>query len=290
MTSKLTNCPLCGSDRVRPRTDSLRDSDTIGVAECADCGHVFLDSFDHINDVYFEENQFLRSKNDVADTIDRRLRHFEAENRNRYERVAPLVANKRVIEIGTGAGALIDMIAPLAERIVGIERTVAFRDRLTSKGYDIRGDLSECPDDVDVVLSFHVLEHVADPVGMLRESYAKLVPGGLIYLEVPNIDDALLSLYEIEAYRRFYFFKDHLHYFSRRTLEDAFRAAGLPRPRITGHNRFGLGNHLHWLKTGKPGGHVEWSFLEAASEAYAGVLAANDLSDSLVAHVRKPRT
>ncbi len=288
MTKRLTSCPICTSNNLKKRNESLRDSDVIGVAECNDCSHIFLDSFEHINEEYFEENQFLKSKKDMANTIDRRLRHFEAENRNRYERVAPLVANKRVIEIGTGAGALIDMIAPLAEQIVGIERTVAFCERLMAKGYDIRQDLSQCPDDVDVVLSFHVLEHVADPVGMLRESYSKLAPGGLIYLEVPNIDDALLSLYEIEEYRRFYFFKDHLHYFSRRTLEDAFRIAGLPRPQITGHNRFGLGNHLHWLKTGMPGGHVKWSFLEAASDAYSDVLAANDLSDSLVAHVRKP--
>lgn len=288
MMRKHETCPICGSSNISQRSDKLRDSDAIGVAECRDCSHIFLDTFDHINEEYFEENQFLRSKNDVADTIGRRLRHFEAENRNRYERVAPLVANKKVIEIGTGAGALMDMIEPLCEKIVGIERTVAFCDRLAEKGYDIRQDLGECPDNVDVVLSFHVLEHVSDPVEMLRESYAKLAPGGLVYLEVPNIDDALLSLYEIEAYRKFYFFKDHLHYFSRRTLEDAFRLAGLPRPQITGHNRFGLGNHLHWLKYGQPGGHVKWSFLEAASDAYSDVLAANDLSDSLVAHVRKP--
>lgn len=287
MTNKLKKCPLCQSGNLKARSEKLRDSDTIGVAECGDCSHVFLDSFDHINEHYFEENEFLRSK-DVADTIDRRLRHFEAENRDRFSRVAPLVANKRVIEIGSGAGALFDMIVPLTSELIGVERTVAFCNRLEAKGYDIRPDLASCPNEVDAILSFHVLEHVDDPVGMLRESYDKLAPGGLIYFEVPNINDALLALYDIEAYRKFYFFKDHLHYFSRRTLEDAFQQAGLPQPQITGHNRFGLGNHLYWLKTGKPGGHVMWSFLEKASEAYSATLSANNLSDSLIAQVRKP--
>lgn len=289
MTDIMKSCPLCKSQTIKPRRESLRDSDTIGVAECSECGHVFLDSFEHINEHYFEQNEFLKSKG-VADTIGRRLKHFEAENRNRFQRVAPLVSNKRAIEIGSGAGALFEMIAPLAANLVGIERTVAFCDRLKEKGYDIRPNLASCPDDVDVILSFHVLEHVDDPVGMLKESYAKLSPGGLIYLEVPNIDDALLALYDVEEYRKFYFFKDHLHYFSRRTLEDAFILAGLPRPQITGHNRFGIGNHMYWLKDGKPGGHVLWNFLEAASADYSAVLSANNLSDSLVAQVRKPIT
>lgn len=283
----LDKCPLCASENLTQRPEKLRDSDTIGVAECADCSHVFLDSFEHINEHYFEKNEFLQSK-EVAGTIARRLRHFEAENRNRYQRVAPLVSNKHVIEIGCGAGALFEMINPIVSSMVGIERTVAFKERLEERGHTIVPDLASCEQPADVIISFHVLEHVSDPVGLLRESYDKLAPGGLIYFEVPNIDDALLTLYEVEAYRKFYFFKDHLHYFSRRTLEDVFLHAGLPRPQVTGHSRFGLGNHLYWLKNGVPGGHVFWNFLENASADYATALSVNGLSDSLIAQVRKP--
>lgn len=287
LTNKNQECPLCGSGDLRARPERLRDSAEIGVAQCGDCTHIFLDSFAHIDDGYFEENEFLRSKK-AADTVERRLRHFEAENRNRFERVAPLVANKRVIEIGCGAGALFEKMAPIASTAIGVERTKAFTERLIQKNFDVRPELGDCDGKFDVILSFHVLEHVDDPVGMLRESYEKLEPGGLVYLEVPNIDDALLSLYDVQAYRDFYFFKDHLHYFSRRTLEDCFIRAGLPRPTITGHSRFGLGNHMYWLKSGKPGGHVVWNFLEQQSKDYVSALAANDLSDSLIAEIRKP--
>jgi 2-polyprenyl-3-methyl-5-hydroxy-6-metoxy-1,4-benzoquinol methylase len=133
-----------------------------------------------------------------------------------------------------------------------------------------------------------VLEHLADPVGVIGACIDRLEPGGLLYIEVPNVNDALLTLYDVESYHKFHFFRDHLHYFTRSSLERTIRQAGAQAVTISGHNRFGLANHLYWLKSGKPGGHKVWSFLETPSlfREYARALAAVDLSDSLVAQIR----
>lgn len=79
-----------------------------------------------------------------------------------------------------------------------------------------------------------------------------------------------------------------MQYFTRESLAEAIRRAGLDATTIRGHNRFGLANHLYWLAHGKPGGHKIWSFLETPGLAheYTGRLAAADLSDSLIAEVR----
>ena len=99
-----------------------------------------------------------------------------------------------------------------------------------------------------------------------------------LYIEVPNINDALLKLYDVEDYHRFHFFKDHLHYFSRMSLQETIRQAGVQEVTISGHSRFGLANHLYWLKEGRPGGHMIWNFLETPSlfREYARALAAAD--------------
>lgn len=280
-------CPICGSASLNKRGDKLRDSETISVLQCGSCQHVFLDSFDHVNEDYFVNDAFLLSK-PFLHGIEERLRHYEAENQERALRIGPLVLNKRVLEFGCGAGALLEKICPLASSIEGLERTAGFRARLQAKGYTIHNDLSQTTGRYDVILMFHVLEHLSDAVGSIRGCLERLTPNGLLYIEVPNIDDALLTLYDVGEYRKFHFFKDHLHYFSRRSLTEAIRQSGAEPVSVSGHSRFGLANHMYWLRYGKPGGHLIWNFLETPSTRleYGRALAAANMSDSLVAQVR----
>ena len=127
-----------------------------------------------------------------------------------------------------------------------------------------------------------------DPVDVPEPMVPLELVAPLLLIEVPNINDALLTLYDVEAYHRFHFFKDHLHYFSRESLGRCIRRAGVESSIISGHSRFGLANHLYWLKQGKPGGHMLWNFIETPSlfREYARALAAMDKSDSLVAQIR----
>lgn len=285
-----TCCPLTGSTNLVRRPEKLRDTDQVGVLHCPDSQHTFLDSFAHVDDEYFVNDRFLLSKPFVQG-VEQRLRHFGPENEERLTRVGPLVVNKRVLEFGCGAGALMRKLAPVVDSIEGLERTAEFRRMLLADGFRIHEQIEDTEGNFDVILMFHVLEHLSSPVDSLKACYERLAPGGLLYVEVPNINDALLTLYDVPDYRRFHFFLDHLHYFSRRSLTIAFEQAGAPSPTIFGHNRFGLANHLYWLKHGKPGGHHVWNFLEtpALFGEYARALAAADISDSLVAQVRKPR-
>jgi 2-polyprenyl-3-methyl-5-hydroxy-6-metoxy-1,4-benzoquinol methylase len=287
---KLEACPISGSRDLVTTNYKLRDSDAHRVIFCPTSRHTFLDTFDHLDNEYFVNDRFLLSK-PFAQGINQRLRHFEAENEERLERIGPMLVNKRVLEFGCGAGALMHKIAPLVDELEGVERTASFKDRLREDGFKIHNDISETEGSFDAILMFHVLEHLTDPVGTLAQCFKRLRPGGFLYVEVPNINDALLTLYEVEDYKRFHFFLDHLHYFSRFSLGLAFERAKIDQVRIAGHNRFGLANHLYWLKAGKPGGHNVWNFLETPStnREYARSLAALDMSDSLVAQAWKPK-
>lgn len=281
-----TSCPICARAELKKRPERLRDSETIGVLECESCEHVFLDSFAHIGEEYFDRGEFLLSK-PFLKSVEDRLRHYEHENAERLVRVGPLVVNKRVLDFGCGAGPLMDKIRPLASEVEGLEPTEPFRTMVGDKGFKVHKSTDSLRGYYDVILMFHVAEHLASPVDTLRTLSSHLAPGGLIYLEVPNVKDALLTLYDIEASQRFLFFRDHLQYFSRTSLTRAVARAGLRLVTLNGHNRFGLSNHLYWLRYGRPHGHKVWSFLETPMlvEAYARTLAAADMSDSLVAQI-----
>jgi 2-polyprenyl-3-methyl-5-hydroxy-6-metoxy-1,4-benzoquinol methylase len=283
------SCPICGGENLRSREERLRDTDEIGVLECASCSHVFLDTFSHINDAYFARGVFMKEKPFVT-TIEDRLRHYARETEERASRVAPLVVNKRILDFGCGAGGVIERLSAVARSIEGVEPTEVFRQWLSDRGAIVHPNIESAKGPYDAILLFHVLEHVPDPVETLALLSKKLSPHGRLYVEVPNVNDALLTIYKVDAARKFLFFSDHLHYFSRRSLGEAIQRAGLSKISLSGHNRFGLANHLYWLAAGKPGGHVEWSFLETptVTQEYARALAAADMSDSLIAMVGVP--
>jgi len=51
------------------------------------------------------------------------------------------------------------------------------------------------PGSFDVLTAFHLLEHVPDPVAVVRRMLEWLAPGGLVIIEVPNAGGLGASLF-----------------------------------------------------------------------------------------------
>lgn len=134
---------------------------------------------------------------------------------------------------------------------------------------------------------WHVLEHLENPAGVLERLKELLAPGGVVFIEVPNADDALAALYGCRAFQDFTYWECHLYLYNSRTLDDLIRKAGLRTKFLTQIQRYPLANHLYWLVHGKPGGHVEWSMLDSPelNHAYEKMLAGIGRADTLLAEV-----
>lgn len=133
------------------------------------------------------------------------------------------------------------------------------------------------------------MEHLPEPHAALSKLAALLKPNGRLIIEVPNANDALLTLYDCDAFQRFSYWSQHLFLFNASTLEMLARKAGLRILTLKHFQRYPLSNHLHWLSQGKPGGHQHWAFLDSPemSSAYASTLAALGKTDSLIAHMER---
>ena len=124
---------------------------------------------------------------------------------------------------------------------------------------------------------------------MLGELSEMLAGGGQIIVEVPNADDALLTLYQCEPFSHFTYWGCHLFLFTAKTLEMLFTQVNLKVNYIKQVQRYSLANHLYWLANGKPGGHQKWHFLNLPElhAAYEKQLAAIGKCDTILASVSR---
>ena len=55
-------CYLCGGTEFNKRPGSVRDNPLLEVLECASCGLVFLSSFDHIRNDFYENSEMHKGQ------------------------------------------------------------------------------------------------------------------------------------------------------------------------------------------------------------------------------------
>jgi SAM-dependent methyltransferase len=162
----------------------------------------------------------------------------------------------RVLDVGCSTGHFLAALKGRVAVRVGLELSkdeVNFiRTRLDFPVYNEpieTAAISEGP--FDLITVFQVLEHIDDPIGFLRNVGKHLKPDGILYIEVPNLQDILLEYYDVPEYADFYFREPHVSYFTRDTLRQVTELAGFTGT-IGNTQSFSLLNHLHWKLTGKP--------------------------------------
>lgn len=135
---------------------------------------------------------------------------------------------------------------------------------------------------------FHVLEHLIDPVNVLETLRSTLSENGKLIIEVPNSNDALLTLYNSKSFSEFTYWSCHLYLFNPSTLKTVIEKAGYKVNYIKQIQRYPLSNHLYWLSKELPGGHQKWGFLDSVElhSQYENQLAALGICDTLIASAR----
>ncbi|MDP9246352.1 MAG: class I SAM-dependent methyltransferase [Chloroflexota bacterium] len=218
-------CEICGDQRVPRRLDGVHDyisGDRFAVLQCRRCGFATTDPIPaslgrHYPDRYRRFNPF-------AAAILRRLYLARVDGWLRR-----LPQRGRVIEIGSGTGWMLGAFRARGWVAAGSERSVAgaATARDASGVPMFVGDLAAVRPGAtcDLIVMFHVLEHLADPMRALRHAAARLAPGGTLVIGVPNIGS-----WQARFAGRHWMHLDvprHLCHFTPAALEQALQAAGL---------------------------------------------------------------
>lgn len=109
-----------------------------------------------------------------------------------YERLLQRCAGRDVLEAGAGEGYGANLIATVANRVVGLdydESAVAHVQSRYPRVEMVRGNLAELPledESVDVVVNFQVIEHLWDQGQFVDECARVLRPSGVLLMSTPN--------------------------------------------------------------------------------------------------------
>ncbi len=280
------SCYLCQNDKYTTRPGSVRDNKDINILECDNCGLVFLSSFNHIKKSHYEDSGMHDRE---ALDIDKWLESTEEDDKRRYQFVKEKITNKAVLDFGCGIGGFLNLVKNSASKADGVELEKALQSSFKQRKLNVFSNLSLVRGKYDVITAFHVVEHLEKPKEILKQLSKFLTEDGEMIIEVPNSNDALLTLYENKPFQNFTYWSQHLFLFNEKTITELVKQAGLKLNWIKHIQRYSLSNHLYWLAKGKPGGHKVWDFMNnnKLDKEYEGQLAYIGKTDTIIVGISK---
>ena len=253
-------------------------------------GVVFIDDFYTGDETYVDGGY----RDDKAVELKTGKPDFERTNdaQRRFKSNLKFVAGKKIADFGCGSGDFLKLVHPFCESVIGIELQQNYIDDLNAVGISCTNNLESIDDgSLDVIVSFHVIEHLPNPLDTLELLKRKVVSGGYVLIEVPHANDFLLNAVACDEFKQFTLWSQHLVLHTRDSLRKMLEYVGLTEVLIEGVQRYPLSNHLNWLANGKAGGHKSpLSLLDSdvLFDAYQNALARIDATDTLVALAKVP--
>jgi len=280
---QLISLNIASTDSFIPFHPRTRDRADIAVLRCSRSGVMVLANADATDRHVYEDRDDLSYWNAATRQEAKNLTWQDDERR--ADQFGALLRGKTWLDVGTGLGALLDLMDGKVKSMAAVEPQSGPRRELAKLGYQTFQTIEDVPSkSYDIITLFHVFEHIPNPLEALRTISSKLVKGGKLVMEVPHARDALISWYGSEPFKNFTFWSEHLILHTRESLRAFVRAAGFENLLVEGYQRYPLSNHLHWLAQAKPGGHLEWGQFQDSDldSAYHKVLSKLDLTDTLI--------
>jgi SAM-dependent methyltransferase len=184
-------CPGCGSNATRKLGSRGGEAHRHGkgvkttIVRCLHCEVIYtkptLIPLDNPYDTHTTEEYFRIHDSQVKTSAGEDLAAFAEE---------VLGIKGKMLEIGCGRGELLLGALNRGWSVHGIEMTEGFAKVASSKGIDIERSSVEQSKSLnqtyDVILLAAILEHLYDPIAILKKVHAALRPGGLVFIDVPN--------------------------------------------------------------------------------------------------------
>ncbi|EHQ1142136.1 methyltransferase domain-containing protein [Campylobacter jejuni] len=236
------NCPLCHNSKIKEtlfvarnafisssKLDNLAQRKnltgsggaTVTLTQCQICGYIYNSTFDlnKTSKEYQSEGYFSRKI--VSRAMSNNIKMIKDKCLNYINK------NSICLEIAPGSGDMVNALIHDVKFIYTIDPSLISLEMKHIGNlkhiqgffnYNILKDKLEYK--IDFIMFRHLLEHINTPLGFLKDVVKLLENNGIIYIEVPNIE-------EIIEHKRFYdIFNDHCGYYQKNVLINTLKSLG----------------------------------------------------------------
>jgi 2-polyprenyl-3-methyl-5-hydroxy-6-metoxy-1,4-benzoquinol methylase len=232
VTSNRLHCWLCGSDRLllskssnlSQRLDSMafqitdaRYGVTGSIYRCVACGFYQCSELDDVLGFY-------ETMNDEGYESTRSCRALQA--RELLKTVASFLPNGRLLDIGAGSGILVEEALSMGYAAEGIEPSQWLWRKAVERQLKVHHGIlphEEIQPDFDIVCMVDVIEHVPDPLGLLREAGRVMSSQGVGVVVTPDVGSIAARML---GSKWWHYRTAHIGYFNQQTLTLALSKAG----------------------------------------------------------------
>lgn len=286
-------CNICGckdiqitySGKIRDGRVGVLTPMDVNIYKCNNCSTIWHDT--GLDFERFYESEEYRISLEGTTDVQKFYEMHDFENMDKFTYTGTEIFRNRVVaDIGCGGGAFLDCIRGMAKKTVAIEPSEKYRAELQKKGnivYPYMQDaMQEFNGKIDTIVSFDVIEHVADPMEFVEQAYGLLADEGKCIIGTPT-DAPVMRLLLGDDYNSFLFSTQHPWVL----CEDSFRViaekCNIENYKIKYHQRYGLGNLMYWLLNKVPGKHKQYEFIKTSVDmAWKISLEEQGLADYIV--------
>jgi SAM-dependent methyltransferase len=231
-----SHCPLCGSAAIYAAVsakDHTVSGETFEIWHCDDCTGRFTQRVPALSAIgpYYQSAAYV-SHSDTEKGLVNRLYHLVRNHTLKSKRrLVQEVTGKEtgnLLDVGAGTGAFSHTMLLAGWQLTALEPDDTARQNAKNKyGLDLStpDQLFSLPaQKFDAITMWHVLEHVHDLQGYLKQFHTILAPGGSLLIAVPNY-----TSYDAKVYGGYWAAYDvprHLYHFSPKSMEMLGQAHG----------------------------------------------------------------
>ncbi|MBF0499254.1 MAG: methyltransferase domain-containing protein [Candidatus Riflebacteria bacterium] len=216
----ISACIVCGSSTSSPYLDIKE----FHLVKCIDCGLVYAKNFFERPSVVYDESYFQTQNKYTAEAG-----QFERGFELLFDKISLFKSAGNILDIGTGVGSLLVVARRRGFNPTGVEMSnwasAYARDRFQLPvKTGILEQANFASESFDVVVLNHSLEHIPDPVAILREARRILRNDGLLVIGVPNVA-SIMAFIKREHWASWHP-GEHIWFFSPRSLRKLLKQTG----------------------------------------------------------------
>ena len=249
--------------------------------------------------IIFLEKNFNKPKNYIDNSDKYYLKIFKTikkkkvldDDVKRFNFFKKEIKNKKILDYGCGFGGFLSLTKGISKKSEGYEMMKICQNYIIKKNlFKLNTQKSDLKHKkFDKIFLFHVLEHMPNQLKELKYLRDLLKKKGKLIVEVPHSLDILIESKNLNSFKEFTFWSEHLILHTKHSLKKFLICSGFKKVKFLNFQRYNLDNHLNWFIKNSPNGHQSPLFKidRKTKKNYERYLFSQNKNDTIIAVASK---